>query len=205
MEGSFYGRGLHRTNYSQNSMHHGSNCGGNEYSDPRLQSSHYSDGRLRPGYTDTPSCNQVRKVIYVVISQFYYQGAIGHRLDQVVTLILEQKTVSEDIKKETSALRKEIDSLKSEVSLVKEDLKQKTSPSCSADSSSGSVRKKIPSQLSVSLHIELWVLRVGVCVCLCVWRHSRVCGQVVGECMLSVGMYQAIVCVCVCIVYYLYI
>ena len=71
----------------------------------------------------------------------YSQISIEQKLDQMVTLLREQK-------EETNELRKEVSTLKSEVTAVKQDLLQQLSSGSSSSSSCG--RKKIPSELSVS-------------------------------------------------------
>lgn len=75
------------------------------------------------------------------------QEGMNQKLDRVVTLILEQRTISNNIQKETSDLRKEVALLNTELTTLKQNVEaMKDSPT-----SSSSVRKKIPSQLSVSI------------------------------------------------------
>ena len=86
------------------------------------------------------------------LSSECFQSGINQKLDRMITLVLEQKTVSEKLKEETSELRKEVAAIKSELSGIKQ-----VSPSESSASSSV-IKKKIPSQLSVSLRFLLLVL-----------------------------------------------
>ena len=69
----------------------------------------------------------------------YSQSLISQKLDQMVTMLREQK-------EETNELRKEVSTLNSEVTSVKQDLQHQLSSGSS--SSSSCVRKKIPSELS---------------------------------------------------------
>ena len=77
----------------------------------------------------------------------------NQKLDQIATLVSKQNDISEQLKKETSDLRKEIATLKSELAGIKQ---QVSSPSNSSTSAGCATRKKIPSQLSVSLKFVLY-------------------------------------------------
>lgn len=77
----------------------------------------------------------------------FQQGGVNQKLDRVVSLILEQKEVTSTIKREMSELRKEVASLMTKVSVSQQ--KQKMSD----DSPTSTIRKKVPSQLSVSIKI----------------------------------------------------
>lgn len=71
---------------------------------------------------------------------------IEQKLDMVVSLVLEQKAISAKIEKDTNDLKGDFGSLVSDVAY----LKGKVEHSANGSSASGSVQKKIPSQLSVS-------------------------------------------------------
>ena len=76
-----------------------------------------------------------------------FQTGMNQKLDRMVTLILEQKDLTASIQKETNDLRREVATLTSEVLAMKE----KVDNQILNDSPTSSSRKKIPSQLSVSI------------------------------------------------------
>ena len=124
--GSFYGRGLC---LPQNQMY-GPNVGNvNTYADM---------------YRDPASAAAVPSTIAPPTSDLFNQ-----KLDQIATLVSKQNDISEQLKKD---LRKEIATLKSELAGIK----QVSSPSNSSTSAGCATRKKIPSQLSVSLKFVLY-------------------------------------------------
>ena len=127
--GSFYGRGL---SFPQNQMY-GPNVGnvntyaGDMYGDPAA---------AVPSTVAPPTSN-----------------VFNQKLDRIATLVSKQNTISEQLKQETSDLRKEVATLKSELAGIKQ---QVSSPSNSSTSVDCAIRKKIPSQLSVSLKYILY-------------------------------------------------
>lgn len=83
-----------------------------------------------------------------------FHEATNQKLDRVVSLLLEQRTVSNNLQMETNELRKQVASLRTEVSSIKEQVDQQT------PSSSGG-RQKIPAQLSVSWGEAKWWGKIG--------------------------------------------
>lgn len=77
-------------------------------------------------------------------------NGIEQKLDMVLSHILEQKEISGKIENETKDLRSIVDTLVSDLSHLKEKIEHP-----SVNGSSTSVRKKIPTELSVSLSQEI--------------------------------------------------
>lgn len=76
-------------------------------------------------------------------------GGIEQKIDRMVSLMLEQNTISSNIQSETIKLTKVVESLTADITYVKKKVESSTYDS----SNSGSIRKKIPSELSVSQDI----------------------------------------------------
>lgn len=72
---------------------------------------------------------------------------IEQKLDMVVSLVMEQKSISATIESGTNDLKGVVATQVSDVAYLKDKVEQRT---MSSSSPSGSVRKKIPSELSVS-------------------------------------------------------